>query len=131
MLYRLAFLSAVAVLGSACVAHASNTLERSGQSEVLTLADTDVGLLMGPCAPYFGKARIVEARFQLDGLKDRYAPSEFNLVFERGNRMLLAKQPQGEIIVNRQDGVAEINLSYEGKPLPISGRYRFKMISTS
>lgn len=125
---RRPFLMLLVFCASGCVVYQSNTLESRGTSQILVIANTGRGLMFGPCTPYIGKTRQVEARIRLKGIRDSYAPGDFELVDEAGKVIPFEAQPEGEIVLNRSARVAEIRLYYQQKALPINGQYRFKTL---
>ena len=122
------WVAAISTLLQGCVIVDANTLTRADGDEVLIIAATGKGLLPGMCGPYVGTTTETYARLKLLGTKDMYGSGEFALVDEAGQPRQFITQPSGSIAIDRDRGVAILELWVNGKKLPISGKHKFRSI---
>src|SRR5438874_2070335 len=100
---------------SGCVFWHTNTLASDDDPQRLTLRTSGAGLLPGICGFYTGRATQTDAVIMLHGVKDRYSPSEFEILGSSGQLWYRTEDKQGYIAVDRKSKTVGIKVYIKGK----------------
>jgi hypothetical protein len=127
---HLPFILTACLVGlSGCVFWRSASLTSNDDSPTLTLELNAAGVVLtGPCmAPWVGKFKDPEYVIKLNGVKERYSASEFEITDSFQRTWKGSEEMNGLIFVDRNSRTVFIDVFLKGKPFERNGRHHYKI----
>ena len=102
-------------------------LKPSETNQTLTYSEHGFGLFPGICGFFWASGDVIEEdAIRLNGIKDYYTDSDFEIVDRDGKPIKYLGEKKGTVSFERKRHIVVIKIYIDGKPFELNGRHSYR-----